>query len=81
MCFTYVNSIQKSDIHCFFILIFSLIHVFKQVEQIPGYVKYADVTAQLRTGHWPSYNVPYFEDIYTLSGYPEIVHAHGIEAR
>jgi hypothetical protein len=52
-----------------------------QVEQIPGFVQYADVTPQLRDGHWPSYNVPYFEDIYAMSGYPAIVKHYGVGAR
>jgi len=26
----------------------------------------------LSRGYWPSYNVPYFQSIYNLSGYPEI---------
>ncbi|XP_071797643.1 phospholipase B-like 1 isoform X1 [Asterias amurensis] len=40
------------------------------VEQIPGLVKTGDQTAILRAGYWPSYNVPFYEEIYTLSGYP-----------
>ena len=36
-----------------------------------------DVTPVLRNGHWPSYNVPYFEDIYKLSGYPAVVKEKG----
>ncbi|KNC77449.1 hypothetical protein SARC_10093, partial [Sphaeroforma arctica JP610] len=39
-------------------------------EQIPGHVSYADVTNVLRDSHWPSYNVPYFKDVYAKSGYP-----------
>lgn len=39
------------------------------VEQIPGFVQSADVSDILRTGYWPSYNVPFFEDIYNKSGY------------
>jgi hypothetical protein len=38
------------------------------VEQIPTLVECADKTDVLRTGHWPSYNVPFFESVYNLSG-------------
>jgi hypothetical protein len=27
----------------------------------------------LERGYWPSYNVPYYEDIYRRSGYPDAV--------
>ncbi len=33
------------------------------VEQIPGYTKSKDVTQTLREGYWPSYNIPYFNEI------------------
>lgn len=49
------------------------------VEQIPGLVVGADETQILRTGYWPSYNVPFFETIYNLSGYPQIVDALGVD--
>lgn len=39
------------------------------VEQIPGLVQGADVTAQLERGYWSSYNVPYHQDVYVQSGY------------
>jgi len=39
------------------------------VEQIPGLVQGADVTAQLERGYWSSYNVPYHQDVYVKSGY------------
>ncbi|KAF8357984.1 hypothetical protein PRIPAC_92979 [Pristionchus pacificus] len=39
-----------------------LIHV---LEQLPGYVQHADMTAHLnKKRFWPSYNMPYFPDIY-----------------
>jgi len=47
------------------------------VEQIPGYVEYADVTDQLERGYWASYNVPYFPKIYNQSGYPDFVVKYG----
>lgn len=30
-------------------------------------------------GYWPSYNVPYFEKVYNLSGYPDFVKKHGLD--
>ena len=42
------------------------------VEQIPGLVVGKDVTAELERGYWPSFNVPYHEEIYVASGYPEV---------
>ncbi|XP_071106196.1 phospholipase B-like 1 [Haliotis cracherodii] len=47
------------------------------VEQIPTLVKSGDQTAILRTGYFPSYNVPFYEEIYQLSGYPDFVATHG----
>jgi hypothetical protein len=38
-------------------------------EQIPGEVLYADETEILRYGYWPSYNVPFFHEIWLKSGY------------
>ncbi|ESO88915.1 hypothetical protein LOTGIDRAFT_205711 [Lottia gigantea] len=49
------------------------------IEQIPGLVSSTDVTPILRTGYWPSYNVPFFEEVYNKSGYPEFVAKHGID--
>eukprot|EP00048_Salpingoeca_helianthica_P007766 m.114714 g.114714 ORF g.114714 m.114714 type:complete len:459 (-) comp14430_c1_seq2:72-1448(-) len=43
------------------------------VEQLPNYTRSGDVTAFLnRPGKqfWPSYNIPFFQDIYNMSGYP-----------
>ncbi|KAJ0058171.1 hypothetical protein NL108_009041, partial [Boleophthalmus pectinirostris] len=39
------------------------------VEQIPGFVQSSDQTQALRLGYWPSYNIPFHENIYNLSGY------------
>jgi len=48
------------------------------VEQIPGYVEMADVTEFLNNqGYWPSYNTPYFVDIFNKSGYGEMVAKQG----
>uniref|UniRef100_UPI0037E95D85 phospholipase B-like 1 isoform X2 n=1 Tax=Semicossyphus pulcher TaxID=241346 RepID=UPI0037E95D85 len=47
------------------------------VEQIPGLVEYSDQTQALRRGYWPSYNVPFHENIYTLSGYGKMWEEYG----
>jgi hypothetical protein len=38
-------------------------------EQIPGLVATGDETNILRYGYWPSYNVPFFDNIWKISGY------------
>ena len=48
-------------------------------EQIPGLVVFEDQTNILRAGYWPSYNVPFYEQIYNLSGYPDAVKRFGPE--
>ncbi|XP_072299839.1 phospholipase B-like 1 [Eucyclogobius newberryi] len=42
------------------------------VEQIPGLVQSSDQTQALRLGYWPSYNIPFHENIYNLSGYRQM---------
>ncbi|KAL5018080.1 hypothetical protein ScPMuIL_003802 [Solemya velum] len=49
------------------------------VEQIPTLVVSGDKTEVLRAGYWPSFNVPFFEEIYNMSGYPEMVEKHGVD--
>lgn len=40
------------------------------IEQIPGYTQAGDVSSVLsQKQYWPSYNVPYFAEVYTRSGY------------
>lgn len=41
------------------------------VEEIPGLVMGADQTETLRRGYWPSYNVPYYKEVYKRSGYTD----------
>lgn len=41
------------------------------VEEIPGLVAGADQTETLRRGYWPSYNVPYYPEVYKRSGYSD----------
>jgi len=49
------------------------------VEQIPGYVHSDDLTDILAFGYWPSYNAPYFADIFNMSGFEHMVTKHGLE--
>eukprot|EP01031_Cornospumella_fuschlensis_P031932 gene31932-38607_t len=42
-------------------------------EEVPGLVHIDDMTSTLRSqGYWPSYNVPYFPDIFNASGYARV---------
>eukprot|EP01133_Synstelium_polycarpum_P006702 gene6702-7795_t len=41
------------------------------LEQLPGYIEFDDVTPIVRAGYWPSYNVPFFENVYNMSGFNE----------
>ena len=38
-----------------------------------------DQTGILQAGYWPSYNVPFYEDIFNMTGYSTAVEAHGTE--
>ncbi|KAK3804159.1 hypothetical protein RRG08_047627 [Elysia crispata] len=49
-------------------------------EEIPGHVESRDLTHVLRSGYFPSYNIPYFENIFNISGYPAIVEKTGNKA-
>jgi len=50
------------------------------LEQIPGYCHSADVTSvMLSNGAWVSYNIPYFVDIYDLSGYAQMETEYGTQ--
>lgn len=40
-------------------------------EQIPGLVAAADMTSHLERGYWPSYNVPFFPEVFDRSGFRE----------
>ncbi|KAF0720690.1 Aste57867_115 [Aphanomyces stellatus] len=45
-------------------------HGLTLLEQLPGHIKAADVSDVLnRQGYWASYNIPYFPEIYTTSGF------------
>ena len=45
------------------------------VEQIPGLVVYGDVTRELEKSHMSMYNVPYWPQIYEMSGYKAVIDA------
>jgi hypothetical protein len=48
------------------------------LEQLPGYIRAEDKTEILRQqSYWPSYNSPYFQDIYNLSGQGELAAKYG----
>jgi hypothetical protein len=46
-------------------------------EQIPGLILSEDVTGILSYGYWPSYNVPYFSQIYEVSGFSYYAEKYG----
>ena len=45
--------------------------IFVVSEQLPGFYAVGDQTQRLQFGYWPSYNVPFYEQIYNLSGTSE----------
>ena len=48
------------------------------LEQLPGYVRAEDLTAVLvERGFWPSYNSPYFPDVYNRSGNRQLWEKYG----
>ncbi|XP_003386071.2 PREDICTED: putative phospholipase B-like 2 [Amphimedon queenslandica] len=48
------------------------------LEQIPGTIVYDDQTKVLQsTSYWASYNVPYYTEIFNLSGYPGALKQYG----
>lgn len=42
------------------------------VETVPGGAYAADTTQELERGYWPSYNIPYFSEVYNKTGYPDL---------
>lgn len=45
---------------------------FYVLEEIPTYIHVEDMTNKLmEMKYWPSYNIPFFEDVYKLSGWSE----------
>jgi hypothetical protein len=53
-------------------------HVLWVLEQLPGHVQADDVTHVLKEQlYWPSYNSPYFPDVFNMSGGPALVQKFG----
>ena len=46
---------------------------FMIIEQLPEFTESGDLTPYLSKGYWPSYNIPYFKNIYEKSGYIETI--------
>ncbi|MBN3300033.1 PLBL2 phospholipase, partial [Amia calva] len=52
--------------------------LFTVLEQIPGLVVSEDKTKELlQKGYWASYNIPYFEQVFNISGCPALVQKYG----
>jgi hypothetical protein len=48
------------------------------IETLPHYIRSADVTEVLnKNGYWASYNIPYFTDIYYMSGFGTMYNEQG----
>lgn len=47
------------------------------VEEMPGLIVGGDRSETLSRGYWPSYNVPYWPEVFKKSGYPPMVAKHG----
>jgi len=66
---TYNNQYMVIDLKKFRVGVGLMDGALWVAEQIPGQVESADETEILRYGYWPSYNVPFFPDIWEKSGY------------
>lgn len=51
-------------------------NAFLIVEQLPGNFRQNYETRILKRGYWPSYNIPFFEDMIELAGYPQLFKEH-----
>eukprot|EP00941_MAST-03F_sp_MAST-3F-sp1_P001743 g1743.t1 len=47
------------------------------VEEIPGLVLGSDQTETLARGYWPSYNIPFYTEVFERSGYQKLVEKFG----
>jgi hypothetical protein len=53
-------------------------NLFWVLEQMPGLIRAADLTHVLRKqGYWASYNIPYFEDLFNISGNKYMAQKYG----
>jgi hypothetical protein len=55
-------------------------NTFVVSEQLPGYWTVQDQTMALQRNYWASYNVPFYESVYDMSGYPAAVASKGANA-
>lgn len=46
-------------------------------ESAPGITASADMSRELEISHWPSFNRPYFPEIYNVMGYAEVTAKYG----
>jgi len=68
---TYVNQYMVVDFNLFKPKTALNVGTLWVVEEIPGLVVGADQTETLSRGYWPSYNVPFYPEVYTRSGYED----------
>lgn len=54
-------------------------HTLTVVEEIPTLIESADLTMQLANGYFPSYNIPFFQSVYELSGNADFAATHGLQ--
>ena len=69
---------RKDLIGCYTALIAS--HCVPSFPAKIRYVASGDETEILRDGYWASYNIPFFEKVYNMSGYPEVANKVGPDA-
>ena len=74
---TYNNQYQVLDLKRFVPGSALLPGALTIVEQMPGLCDWADATAELERGYFPSYNVPYLARIYERSGYATLDERRG----
>jgi hypothetical protein len=75
---TYNNQWVIVDLNRFVPFVGALSGTVIIAEQMPGKVVSGDVTVHLMTqGYWPSYNVPFFTEIFDYAGYPSAVQQQG----
>jgi hypothetical protein len=52
--------------------------LLRVVEQVPGYSRHADMSAELLTkGYWASYNRPFFNEVRDMTGHTAAQETHG----
>lgn len=47
-------------------------HAVARLLACAGYSKTGDMTQELAYGYWPSYNVPFFAEVYRRTGYNDV---------